>query len=179
MIPVESIQAIEALLASPSGTTIDQFRKAVRSAPQALDLHKLFCAHDRVEFSERTLAVYRHHMAATYAQTRHKQLVDAGFAYWVYSVGVGLDEPEAHQAFDKLVLPSNHEFWEHCFPPNAWDCGCYVSGARTLEGAVRLNGNPALTLPANWKERIHPSFSRGTAPSIADCIATFWHNDDR
>ncbi|MDZ4095473.1 MAG: hypothetical protein U1D35_11280 [Paracoccaceae bacterium] len=48
-------------------------------------------------------------------------------------------------------------------PPNGWGCSCFVIGARTIAGAVRVGGKPGNSLPDGWRS---PQPKTGTPPGI-------------
>jgi hypothetical protein len=100
----------------------------------------------------RMRTIYRTNMATSYAAGRFAQLKKAGFKYWVYRHG-GSEHPRLwHLAWDGLILPADHPFWQTHYPPNGWGCSCYVTGARSIEGAKRVGGDPSVSLPDNWRE---------------------------
>jgi SPP1 gp7 family putative phage head morphogenesis protein len=48
------------------------------------------------------------------------------FPYWKYkTVGDHLVRPE-HRLIDGIVLPYNDKRWKKIFPPNGWNCRCYI-----------------------------------------------------
>jgi SPP1 gp7 family putative phage head morphogenesis protein len=48
------------------------------------------------------------------------------FPYWEYkTVGDNKVRPE-HQALEGLILPFNDPIWKVLFPPNGWNCRCYI-----------------------------------------------------
>ncbi|MES2754889.1 MAG: hypothetical protein V4659_09515 [Pseudomonadota bacterium] len=62
-----------------------------------------------------------------------------------------------------MVLPADHPFWAKFYPPSDWGCSCYVLGARSPAGAIRLGGDPDKTLP-DWWNTIDPG--TGAPPGI-------------
>ena len=98
----------------------------------------------------RTRVIYTTNMRTSYAAGRLAQLRAGNFKFWMYKHG-GSAEPRAqHLAWDGLVLPTDHPFWETHFPPNGWGCSCRVVGVRSPEGATRLGGDPNKRLPSDW-----------------------------
>lgn len=61
------------------------------------------------------------------AATYHRLLAQAEmFPYWEYkTVGDHLVRPE-HAELDGLILPANDPRWKKIFPPNGWNCRCYI-----------------------------------------------------
>ncbi|MCH7400115.1 DUF935 family protein [Belliella sp. DSM 107340] len=48
------------------------------------------------------------------------------FPYWRYvTIGDGAVRPE-HAELDGLILPANDPLWQRIYPPNGWNCRCYV-----------------------------------------------------
>lgn len=99
----------------------------------------------------RTRTIYRTNAATSYAAGRHAQLTAGGFAFWVYRHGGSQEPREIHLSWNGLFLPPGHPFWTLYYPPSGWGCSCYVVGARSERGAIRLGGDPSKKLPANWR----------------------------
>lgn len=61
------------------------------------------------------------------ASTYYRLLAQAQiFPYWEYkTVGDALVRPE-HAALHGLILPANDPRWKLIFPPNGWNCRCYI-----------------------------------------------------
>lgn len=100
----------------------------------------------------RTRTIYRTNSATAYAAGRLAQLRAGKFAYWMYRHGGSSDPRPEHLAWDGLVLPSDHEFWQTHYPPNAFNCSCRVIGLRDPESARALGGDPDKMLPSGWDE---------------------------
>ncbi len=100
----------------------------------------------------RTRVIYRTNIATSYAAGRLAQLKH--FPLWVYRHS-GAEHPRLqHKAWDGMVLPADHPFWQTHYPPNGWGCGCRVAGASSADAASRLGGNPDYdTPPAGWDAR--------------------------
>lgn len=99
----------------------------------------------------RTRTIYRTNAATSYAAGRNAQLVAGGFALWVYRHGGSQEPREIHLSWNGLFLPPDHPFWTLYYPPSGWGCSCYVVGARSERGAIRLGGDPSKTLPVDWR----------------------------
>lgn len=102
------------------------------------------------DFNWRTRTIYRTNIATSYAAGRLAQLRAGGFAWYLYKHGDSLVPRPQHLAWDGLVLPSTHEFWQAHYPPSAWGCSCRVVGLRDPEDARSLGGDPAKPLPRDW-----------------------------
>jgi uncharacterized protein with gpF-like domain len=97
---------------------------------------------------------------AAFKERRLAQLRTGGFALWVYRAHDPISCPESHAAFDGVVLPPDHPFWERWRPPHRGRCGCSVAGARHERGAQRLGGDPDKALPT-WWETVDPNDGEG------------------
>ncbi len=102
------------------------------------------------DFNWRTRTIYRTNIATSYAAGRLAQLRAGGFDWYLYKHGDSLVPRPQHLAWDGLVLPSTHEFWQAHYPPSAWGCSCRVVGLRDPEDARSLGGDPAKPLPPDW-----------------------------
>lgn len=98
----------------------------------------------------RARVIYRTNMATSYAAGRMAQLMRAGFRYWVYKHGNALEPRLQHLAWDGLVLPPDHPFWQTHAPPNGWGCTCRIRGADSEAGIRRAGGDPAKVLEPGW-----------------------------
>ncbi|MCE7932772.1 MAG: hypothetical protein DYH17_15540 [Xanthomonadales bacterium PRO6] len=75
-----------------------------------------------------------------------------GFPFWMYKHGGSADPRPQHLAWDGMVLPADHPFWNTHSPPNGWGCSCRIVGVRDKEMARRLGGKPDKALPEGWDE---------------------------
>lgn len=98
----------------------------------------------------RARVVYRTNLRTSYAAGRLAQLRASKFKFWVYRHGGSMEPRQEHLALDGLILEPSHPFWLIFAPPNGWGCSCYILGARSMAGAVRLGGDPSKTLPNDW-----------------------------
>lgn len=103
----------------------------------------------------RTRTIYRTNAATSYAAGRLAQLREGGFPYWMYKHGGSADPRPQHLAWNGIVLPADHPFWQTHSPPNGWGCSCRIVGVRRKEDAVRLGGKPDKELPDGW-DSINP-----------------------
>jgi Phage Mu protein F like protein len=133
------------------GTSLEEFRHDFRAIVQKHGWHGWTGEGTKGGEAWRTRVIYKTNLSVTYAAGRMAQLVEAGFTLWVYRHGASLEPREQHLAWDGLILPPEHPFWATHAPPNGWGCSCYVLGARSIRGAVRLGGKPDLKLPENWQ----------------------------
>ena len=132
------------------GTTLEEFRRDFAKAVEDHNWHGWTGEETEKGRAWRTRVIYKTNMATSYAAGRHAQLTAAEFAFWVYFHGGSREPRIQHLGWNGLILPADHPFWATHFPPNGWGCSCHVSGARSMAGAIRLGGNPALSLPDGW-----------------------------
>jgi len=143
------------------GRTLDAFRRDFRSIVERNGWHGWTGEGSAKGEAWRTRVVYATNMRTAYAGGRYAQLQE--FPVWVYRHG-GSNHPRLdHLAWDGLMLPREHAFWERHYPPNGWGCSCYVTGAAGQRTALRVGGNPDKKLPDGW-DRIDPR--TGTPPGI-------------
>ncbi len=98
----------------------------------------------RVDFNWRAGLLLRAVSYSRYCGDRWAELDENGYPFRIFRTGAECGE--AHQELDGLVLPSDHAFWRSYNPPLGWDCGCYVTGARSETAARRLGGDPDRSL---------------------------------
>ncbi len=67
------------------------------------------------------------------AATYHSLMRDVDiFPFWEYRTAGDAAVREEHAALEGLILPANDPRWGKIFPPNGWNCRCYIV-ARTRE----------------------------------------------
>ena len=78
--------------------------------------------------------IYRTNMASAYSSGRVVEMsqpsVLAALPYWQIRTVKDARQRPTHRAADGIVLPANHPFWLHAYPPFAFNCRCRVC-ART------------------------------------------------
>lgn len=73
--------------------------------------------------TEYNTAVLTGEAAATYKRLKAQTDI---FPYWEYkTAGDHLVRPE-HAFLEDLILPANDPRWQKLFPPNGWNCRCYI-----------------------------------------------------
>jgi hypothetical protein len=132
------------------GGSLESFRKDFRAIVERRGWHGWTGEGTPKGEAWRTRVIYRTNMSTAYAAGRWAQLKAAGYPLLVYFHGNAAEPRLQHLGWDGLILPVDHPFWVTHAPPNGWGCSCYVSGARNMEMAVILGGNPAKTLPDGW-----------------------------
>ena len=163
------------------GTGLEAFRRDFREIVDRRGWHGWTGEGTKGGEAWRTKVIYRTNMATSYSAGRFAQLIDGKFEYWVYRHGGSREPRLQHLGWDGLILPADHPFWATHFPPNGWGCSCYVVGARSLAGAVRVGGKPSLKLPDNWQAPdpktgvpvgIHKGWDYAPGASVARTITT-------
>lgn len=154
-----------------NGQSIGWFRKRLRGI---VDHHDWADWGEKRDFDRRALVVYRSILDIAYAERRLVQLREGGCPLWVYCCGdLEGDCAEQHRAFDGLVVPHDHDFWDIWAPPSQYFCGCYVVGARTERSAIRLGGDPEKPLPDWWDNPArgpHPHFVGFGRPGLHQIV---------
>ena len=135
------------------GTSLEAFRAEFRQIVDTRGWHGWTGESTAPGRAWRTRVIYRTNAATSYAAGRMAQLIEGNYPLWVYRHGGSLEPRPEHLSWDGLILPSDHPFWNTHAPPNGWGCSCYVLGARTMNGARRLGGDPDLVLPDDWQDR--------------------------
>ncbi|MEL7113989.1 MAG: phage minor head protein [Pseudomonadota bacterium] len=163
------------------GRSLEEFRRDFRALVEKNGWHGWTGEGTKAGEAWRTRVIYRTNARTSFMAGRFAQLTEAGFPYWVYRHGGSLHPREHHLELDGLILPSDHPFWQVWFPPNGWGCSCRVVGARSIEGARRVGGNPNVALPDNWQapnpktgapEGIDKGWAYAPGASVADEITT-------
>lgn len=155
-------QAVEKAILE--GTSLEEFRRDFRRIVETRGWHGWTGEGTKKGEAWRTRVIYKTNAATSYAAGRIAQLREGGFPFWVYFHGGSLEPRLQHLAWNGLVLPADHPFWNTHAPPNGWGCSCYIIGARTLAAARRLGGDPGKQLDPGW-DAIDPR--TGTPPGIA------------
>lgn len=145
------------------GETIDAFRKRFRDIVRQHGWHGWTGEGTKAGEAWRTRVIYETNLATSYSAGRLAQLKQGAYPYWMYKHSDVVQRPRPqHVAWDGLVLPVEHEFWQTHFPPNGWGCKCRVVGVRSPRQAKRLGGDPDKALPAGWNTRD----AKGRLPGI-------------
>lgn len=151
--------AVDAAIAG--GETLDQFRARFGQIVQRHGWQGWTGSGSAAGRAWRTRIIYTTNQATSYAAGRLAQL--RAFPLWVYRHGASRDPRPQHLAWDGLVLPADHPFWRTHYPPSAWNCSCYVVGARDMDAALRRGGKAGYTAPPKgWDTRD----SRGRLPGV-------------
>jgi hypothetical protein len=103
----------------------------------------------------RTKIIYETNMSTSYAAGRYRQMSSPaylkGMPDWRYVHSDSVMHPRPlHLAWNGLVLPHDHPFWETHFPPNGWGCQC-----RAVPVIGPFAGDH--TDPPSWWDQIDPN----------------------
>ncbi|WP_149589822.1 phage minor head protein [Tabrizicola flagellatus] len=134
------------------GRTLDEFRRDFRSIVERHGWHGWTGEGSAKGEAWRTKVIYKTNLATSYAAGRLAQLREGGFAWFVYRHGASLEPREQHLSWDGLILEADHPFWATHAPPNGWGCSCYITGARSREGAKRVGGKLGKELEDGWQK---------------------------
>lgn len=73
--------------------------------------------------TEYNTAVLTGEAAATY----HRLMAQVDiFPYWEYKTAGDNHVRPTHQLLEGIILPANDDRWKKLFPPNGWNCRCYI-----------------------------------------------------
>jgi hypothetical protein len=135
------------------GETLDKFRERFADIVQKHGWHGWTGEATEEGRAWRTRIIYQTNLFTSYAAGRLAQLRDAGYRYWIYR-HTPQEHPRLHHlAWDGMMLPANHPFWQTHYPPNGFGCKCRVVGANGPETAKLVGGKPGYTEPpAGWDE---------------------------
>lgn len=107
-----------------------------------------------VEPPKRLKLIYDTNLRTAHAVGQYDRLVKAKVdrPYWLYGIGPSKRHREQHVAWHGLLLPVDDPFWEFAFPPNGYNCRCFVKGVSKVEyrtlikrGLVSGIAEPVLT----------------------------------
>ncbi|MBW4708630.1 virion morphogenesis protein [Roseobacter sp. YSTF-M11] len=135
------------------GTSLEEFRRDFRQIVETRGWHGWTGEGTARGEAWRTKVIYRTNLATTRAAGRYAQHFSGAFRYLVYRHSGAENYRPEHLGWDGLILPVDHPFWKTHYPINGWGCACFVRGARTLAGAIRVGGKPDVTLPPDWATR--------------------------
>ena len=106
------------------GSTLQEFRKSFDEivAKHGWDYHGTAGWRSRL--------IYETNLNMAYAAGRYKQMTDpdvaAVFPYWTYRHSGNPHPRLQHKAWDGLTLDMKDSFWSTNYPPNGFNCGCWV-----------------------------------------------------
>lgn len=128
------------------GTTLADFRK---SFDDIVAKHGWSFKGDR---DWRTKIIFDTNIRTAHAAGRYAQLTKPGsliaFPYWQYNHSGALHPRRNHLSWNGTVLPADDPFWQTNYPPNGFNCGCFVTpvsdaGLRR-QGKSRPDASPNL-----------------------------------
>jgi hypothetical protein len=106
----------------------------------------------------RARVIYQTNLAMAYSAGRYAQMTApealAAFPYWQYRHS-GAKHPRLHHlAWDGLVLRADDPFWSVAWPPNGFNCGCWVRGVSVRQLArMGKPGPDRAPVLDTWTER--------------------------
>ncbi|MDR1889043.1 MAG: hypothetical protein LBQ81_06685 [Zoogloeaceae bacterium] len=117
------------------GTGLKEFRADFRNIVEKRGWHGWTGEGTQAGEAWRTRIIFETNLRTSYAAGRYAQLTDPDLLqrrpYWKYIHADGVMAPRPqHLAWNGMVLPHDHPFWETHYPPNGWGCGCRVTAVR-------------------------------------------------
>lgn len=88
-------------------------------------------------------AEYNHAVGSARMAAQWQTYVEKGGMLAYYTIGDGRVREE-HQVLNGTVLPVTDPFWDTYYPPNGWNCRCYVRWKGNDHPPVTPNGAPKL-----------------------------------
>ncbi len=145
-----------------SSEKIDAIRLSIaKELPRhvAHDVLQQFIAEENVRKEavmrqRKRLLLYKTILGVDYAMERSQQLAEARFGYYVFRAE---DDCPIHKPFDRIVLASDHPFWQHVLMPAYPDDVCRVLGASGPQTAKLSGGSLTKRLPTDWRDRLTAS----------------------
>jgi hypothetical protein len=93
--------------------------------------------------ARRLKTIYATNDRVAYMVARYKELMEDDLApYWVYKSALLENTRASHAAMHNHVYHRDSPFWDTWYPPNAWNCQCYVealSERQAKSGGFKLN----------------------------------------
>lgn len=105
------------------GRTLADFRK---------DFDRIVAAHGwsyRGSRGWRSRVIYETNMRMAHAAGRWKQILQRARAEKLYIRYISILDDRtrpAHRAWNDIILPADHPWWDTHFPPNGWNCRCSI-----------------------------------------------------
>lgn len=171
------------------GQTSEQFRSAMENELSALGFwgrqvvtDPLTGLSEVVEIGARRLElIYSVNLRTARAAGQYErvQRTKALRPYLQYGLGPSKVHRDQHAAWDGMILPVDHPFWQQGWPPSGFGCKCVVRqiSAREAErlGGPRENFEPEYTTSRNKRTGktvrhlvgVHPSFAHSPADRFA------------
>ena len=121
---------------------LDSVRRAPPEAIEGPELDKWKSRKDRY----RLRRIFETNTRQAYSQHLYQRGMDNEFvSHVIYRIGPSINHRADHVRLDGLVLPKTDPMWDTHWPPNGWNCKCYVRfiGKKKLE-QYRKDGVPDL-----------------------------------
>ena len=102
---------------------LDSVRREDPDKLEGAELEKWRQGKDRY----RLRRIFETNTRQAYAQQHYQRGMDNSFnTHIIYRIGPSINHRVDHVILDGTVLPKDHPFWDTHFPPNGWNCKCYV-----------------------------------------------------
>lgn len=98
--------------------------------------------------------IYRSNLRSARAagQYERSQRTKAVLPFWLYGLGPSVKHRPEHVAKEGMVLPVDDPVWSVWFPPNGWECKCWVRQITKSE-ALRRGVTPSFDTPTTTFRR--------------------------
>lgn len=147
----------------PVGANLRDFQKFARESLEKAGWTPQNPSHVETIFRTNGMSA----IASGRAVEMSKPAVVAALPYWQIRTVKDARQRPTHGKADGIVLPANHPFWRHAYPPFGYNCRCRVI-ARTKAWLER-NGISVGPVPEKLPD---PGFESGTAALISVPPAT-------
>lgn len=111
--------------------------------------------------------IYRSNMRSARAagQYERAQRTKAVLPFWLYGLGPSVNHRAEHVAKEGMVRPIDDPIWSTWFPPNGWECKCWVRQITRAE-AQRRGITPPFETPTKTYRRVRDdgTFERVQVP---------------
>jgi SPP1 gp7 family putative phage head morphogenesis protein len=113
--------------------------------------------------TSRLKTIYQTNLKVAYSVGRYKAMIDNAESrpYWQYRTREDARVRDDHAALNRKVFRHDDPFWNYFYPPNGWNCRCYVvamkQGDLDKEGIIKesSDGNMYLRdMPISKKSEI-------------------------
>ncbi|MBA0297269.1 hypothetical protein D7Y24_02350 [Stenotrophomonas maltophilia] len=171
-------EAVDAAITQ--GETLEDFRARFQDIVQRNGWHGWTGEGSPGGQAWRTATIYHTNLRTAYQAGRWETLKN--FPFLRYKHNTVRNPREQHKAWDGVILPSDHPWWDTHYTPNGWGCRCTVLGVsaakmkamgwKVSEPPAPIQGDP----PPEWAYHVgHAASGRHIADStLAKDAAAKW-----
>ena len=112
--------------------------------------------------------IYRTNMQSAYAAQRYQQQRDNAVArpYWMYSAIMDARTRPSHSAMHGAVYRYDDRFWDTFYPPNGFNCRCYVRSLSERDIKRLKIDVEQSNLIDNYNKRINKHYTEQTTAAV-------------